>query len=108
MLTVSSPVAGAQEQIASLRYRHQLVSESLAGLEDRVATNTSELERMSHFYVDEYDDCDTRGALQPDTVDITDDDIQRELDEIRDLEQKKRTMEDRVNGMDRDLGGLMR
>ena len=39
---------------------------------------------------------------------VTEDDIKREDDEIRELEKKKRQLEDRVQGMDRDLGGLMR
>ncbi|RMJ24142.1 hypothetical protein PHISP_04977 [Aspergillus sp. HF37] len=102
------PVAGAQEKIASLRYRHQLISESLGQLEDRVASNTAELERMSRSYGDDYEDYDTGATLQSETVDVTDDDIEQELAEIRDLEEKKRALEDRVSGMERDLGGLMR
>ena len=39
---------------------------------------------------------------------VTEEDIQREDDEIRELEKKRRQLEDRVAGMDRDLGGLMR
>jgi hypothetical protein len=38
---------------------------------------------------------------------VTDEDIERELAEIRELERRKRTLEARVTGMDRDLGGLM-
>ena len=51
-----SPVSGAQEKIASLRYRHQLVTDSIVDLEDRVARNTAELEKMSHSYGGDYDD----------------------------------------------------
>lgn len=35
-------------------------------------------------------------------------DIQREEAEMRELEEKKRGLEARVSGMERDLGGLMR
>lgn len=63
---------------------------------------------MSQSYGDDHDDYDTTGPLQPETLDVTDDDIERELDEIRELEEKKRGLEDRVSGMERDLGGLMR
>lgn len=63
---------------------------------------------MSRSYGDGYEDYDTGVALQSETVDVTDDDIEQELAEIRDLEGKKRALEDRVSGMERDLGGLMR
>ncbi|KAE8351480.1 DASH complex subunit Spc34 [Aspergillus coremiiformis] len=101
------PVAGAQEKIASLRYRHQLMAESILKLEGRVARNTAELEKMSHSYGDGYDDYETTGTLQPDAADITEADIEREMEEIRELERKKRTLEAHVSGMERDLGGLM-
>lgn len=39
---------------------------------------------------------------------VTDEDIERELEEIRELETKKHRLEDRVTGIERDLGGLMR
>ena len=39
---------------------------------------------------------------------VTAEDIQKEEEAIRDLEIKKRTLEDRVSGMERDLGGLLR
>lgn len=63
---------------------------------------------MSHSYRDNYDDYDSGCALQLDTMDIAHDDVQRELDEIKDLEQRRLTLEDHVSGMERDLGGLMR
>ncbi|KAL4786437.1 DASH complex subunit Spc34 [Aspergillus varians] len=101
------PVAGAQDKIASLRYRNQLISESIAELEARVVRNTAELESMSRSYDDDYDDFDNRGSQNPEVTDITDADLDRELEEIRELERKKRSMEARVNGMERDLGGLL-
>ena len=39
---------------------------------------------------------------------VTEEDLMREDEEIRELEKKKRTLEDRVSGMERDLGGLLR
>ncbi|KAL4816167.1 DASH complex subunit Spc34 [Aspergillus spinulosporus] len=100
------PVAGAQDKIASLRYRNQVISESIAELEERVARNASELESMSHFHDDNYDELDNAGSLNTGLIDVTDADIERELKEIRELERRKRDLEDRVNGMERDLGGL--
>ena len=106
-LTVAlSPVAGAQDKIASLRYRNQVISESIAELEERVARNASELESMSHLHDDDYDELDNASSPSAGVLDVTDADIERELKEIRELERRKRNLEDRVNGMERDLGGL--
>ncbi|KAF7168259.1 hypothetical protein CNMCM5623_001302 [Aspergillus felis] len=88
------PVAGAQEKIATLRYRHELISDSIAQLEDRVARNTAELEQMSHSYGDEYDDYDNSTTTPQE---VTDADIEREMEEIRELERRKRALEARRN-----------
>lgn len=62
---------------------------------------------MSHSYGNEYDDYDTAPVAQPETADVTDADIEREMEEIRELERRKRVLENRVHGMERDLGELM-
>lgn len=100
-------MAGAQEKIASLRYRHDVFAKSITNLEKRVAKNSAELEQMRDSYGDDMDDYDMTGPVKTETSDITDEDIERELEEIRDLERRKRALEDRVTGMERDLGGLM-
>ncbi|RDW86137.1 uncharacterized protein DSM5745_02779 [Aspergillus mulundensis] len=101
------PVTGAQDKIASLRYRNQLISESIAELEEQVARNTTELECMSRFYNEEYDEFENTDPPDTGVAHVTDADLERELEEIRELERKKRNLEARVNGMERDLGGLM-
>ncbi|KAJ5116387.1 hypothetical protein N7456_000735 [Penicillium angulare] len=100
------PIPGAPEKISNLRYRHDMIAQSISGLEDRVDINTAELEQMRSGYGDE-DHFTTASVsgFQPDEV--TDQDIQRELAEIRELERRKQALEDRVTGMDRDLGGLI-
>ena len=104
-----SPVTGAKERIATLRYRYEVVSASLASLDERVARNTAELESMRRSYHDNEDYRGTPSAQpQPEVLDISDDDIARELGEIRDLESRKRALEERVSEMEKDLGGLMR
>lgn len=102
---MGSPIAGAAEKISSLRYRYQQVTESLARLEARVAENESALERMRRS--EREDDLESPEP-EPENLDVTDEDIQRELEEIRELERRKRMLEERVSGMERDLGGLMR
>ncbi|KAF9888448.1 hypothetical protein FE257_008726 [Aspergillus nanangensis] len=101
------PVAGAQDKIANLRYRHQVISNSLLELEDRVANNTAELERMSRSYGDDYDEFHTGVESHAEVSEVTDADIEREMEEVRELERRKRALEARVSGMERDLGGLI-
>lgn len=55
-----------------------------------------------HGSVREYDDTKLTEVL------ITAEDLENEEQEIRELERKKRALEDRVSGMERDLGGLLR
>ncbi|KAI2786629.1 hypothetical protein POX_g09017 [Penicillium oxalicum] len=101
------PVPGAQEKIETLRYRHETISESIARLEARVAASTAELEQMRHSYGDEEEELAPAPVANPDTPNVTEEDIERELSEIRELERRKRTLEARVTGLDRDLGGLL-
>lgn len=104
-----SPVSGAQEKIASLRQHYQEVSESVAYLEERVSEQARQLEEMNTDpYGDDYGHAEHPEQGQHEEVDITDEDIERELEEIRELEMRKRTLERRVDGMERDLGGLLR
>lgn len=64
---------------------------------------------MYHSYGDQDDDDNYTPApgSHPETPTVTDEDIERELAEIKELEKKKRALEERVTGMERDLGGLM-
>lgn len=39
---------------------------------------------------------------------MTADDVRREEEEVRELERKKRGLEDRVNSMGRDISGVLR
>ena len=41
-------------------------------------------------------------------IPLTREDLEREEQEVKELERKKRGLEERVEGMERDLGGLMR
>ncbi|PGH15286.1 hypothetical protein AJ80_05639 [Polytolypa hystricis UAMH7299] len=107
MLCSVYPISGAPERIATLRHRNQEVTESIAQLEDTVAQQAAQLERMNRsIYSHDYTSLD---HTEPEpAVQVTDEDIERELEEIRELERRKRTLEDRVSGMERDLGGLLR
>ncbi|KAL1959548.1 hypothetical protein VTO42DRAFT_1583 [Malbranchea cinnamomea] len=104
MLCNVYPIAGATEKIAALRHRYRELSESIECLEARVAEQSAQLERMNFNY-DAMDDMEPPKEQSPH---VTDEDIERELKEIRELEMRKQMLEDRVNGMERDIGGLLR
>lgn len=108
------PIAGAPEKISTLRKRHRQVAEAVAHYEGIVSKQAAKLERMnkSQDFGSEYeDDEDVEGVHATTNVDdnnITAEDLQRQKDEILELEHKKRILEERVSGMERDLGGLLR
>lgn len=84
-----------------------MISESIAQLEDRVTANTAELDQMRRSYGNDGEDFLPAPVVQPDVPEVTDEDLERELAEIRDLELRKRGLQERVNNMERDLGGLI-
>lgn len=111
------PIPGANDRIAQLRRRHQQLAANIEHYEGRVALQTRELERMhrpsgTSDYEDEDEDMMEAEAYVEGEEDfvapMTKEDLMREEEEIRELERKKRGLEDRVTGMERDLGGLMR
>lgn len=106
-----SPIPGANDRIAQLRRRHQQLAANIAHYEARVADQTKELRAMNRptsrtGHSDE--DSAEAGAGEEATTPLTKEDLEREEQEIRELERKKRGLEERVTGMERDLGGLMR
>jgi hypothetical protein len=64
----------------------------------RGASEPGEADEMANF------GNETPSAAVP----LTKEDLRREEEAIRELESKKKGLEDRVTGMERDLGGLMR
>ena len=59
-------------------------------------------------YEDEDLDEAIGGVEDQGEVHITTEDLQREQEEIRQLERRKKMLEERVSGMEKDLGGLNR
>ena len=111
-----SPISGAPERIASLRTRHEQLSSSIARYESKVTKQMIQLEKLNrHKDGDAFLDNEEEEELDRSLDDgdgpqfhVTEEDLMREDEEIRELEKKKRTLEDRVSGMERDLGGLLR
>jgi hypothetical protein len=113
LITECSPVPGAPEKISSIRTRHRQVTDSIAYYEERVAKQAAQLERLNRpqstgeYYEEDVDQA-VGGEESQEEAQITAEDLQREQDEIRELELKKKALEERVSGMERDLGGLNR
>lgn len=105
LLTVYQ-VPGAHDKIAAMRQRHARLEASLDYYENRLAEQTEQLGRLNRSrgdYVDEDDEA--AGEPQEEMV-LTADDLRREEEEVRQLESKKRGLEDRVHSMGRDISGL--
>ena len=116
-LTASpSPIVGSADQIASFRSRYAQLTSSIAHHEARVAKQETRLDRKNrpkHLDDDEEDREDEVSSSllsgeDEHPCDITEDDLEREQAEIQELDKKKRALEERVAGMERDLGGLQR
>ena len=111
-------IKGVAEQINQLRSKYSRVQGDVDKLEEKVQTQTRELERMNKgdndnpAFGDDYDveDHELRqeelGTMEE--LIVTEEVLRREEEEIRELESKKKELEDRVSGMEKDLGGLMR
>lgn len=103
--------------IASFRARYSQLTSSIKHYEAIVAEHSAQLHRM-HQSGDHMEDAsdNENESVKPasslpftkEAEEITEDDLAQEEEEIRELEKKKRALEERVNGMDRDLGGLLR
>lgn len=88
-----------------MRQRHARLESSLEYYETRLAEQTAQLSRLnrSRDYVDE--DAEIEHEPQEEAI-LTAEDLRREEDEVRQLESKKRGLEDRVHSMGRDISGL--
>ena len=82
----------------------------MSRLEAQVADQSAQLEGMNFKYdAPHYAGTSSSSRRQtPTPADISEQDLEREMEEIRELEARKKRLEDRVNGMDEDLGGLLR
>ena len=115
MLSLPSPIHGALEKINSLRARHEQLASSIDRYKARIAKQISQLDRMNRRDTHDdggeeylYDSDDDEVPVLPEVLHITAEEIEREEEEMRELEKKKRGLLDRVTSMERDLGGLLR
>lgn len=102
-------VPGVPDKIQTLRKRYQEISASLLSVEEKVRQQQSLSDRRNKgLRDDEMGDEDEPDidAVSQDTAAFTLEDFQAEEEEIRELEARKKTLEDRISGIERDLGGL--
>lgn len=98
------PVAGADQRISALRTRHSRIAESVLEYESKVMRQQTRLNRANHnAELDDHVEVEQKDVLYM----MTEDDLRAEEDEIRELEVKKKMLEERIAGMERDLGGLL-
>ena len=105
-----SPIPNANDRITSLRRRHQQLAANISHYEGVVADQTAQLQAMNRptSRTGHSDDGKVEADRVEVTIPLTREDLEREEQEVKELERKKKGLEDRVEGMERDLGGLMR
>lgn len=106
---VNSPIPGVRERIAAIRQRHSRLESSIEFYENRIAEQQVQLGRLnrSREYVEELEEAEAEPEVtmfQP----MSKEDLRREEEEVRQLERKKRGLEDRVHSMGRDISGVLR
>ena len=99
------PLPGAAERIRAQRQKWAHQSNTLAYYEAKVSEQSEALGRMNkdHWRDEEEEiaDDDVGGNG------LTEDDLRREEEEARELDKKKRELQERLRAMDKDLGGLL-
>lgn len=67
------------------------------------------MSRPDNFVTDDIDDEEPEDRINTSSVQrLTKDDLRREEDLVRELEKRKKLLEERVDGMTKDIGGILR
>ena len=103
-LCTAHEVPGAIDRIAALRQRHRHISTSIQTYEGQISKQQVSMSRFNTAGSEEQ----TRSNANESTPLFNEQDLAAEDNAIKELEAKKRALEARVAGMERDLGGLMR
>lgn len=111
------PIPGSKERIRSLQSRFDQLTASIGRYENRMSKQTLELSKINRrgglgeegyaASPNEISDIFPRNG-KSDELPITAEDLEKEEQDVRELERKKQALEERVSGMERDLGGLLR
>lgn len=111
-LCAACDVPGAATRVADLRARHEQISTSIQHYEGKVTKQQSSLHQLhGGSGEDEFPENtqeDFAAVASATMYTVTDDDLNAEEMAIKELELRKKGLEERVAGMQRDLGGLRR
>ncbi|KAI1773246.1 DASH complex, subunit Spc34 [Hypoxylon cercidicola] len=101
------PLPGALERIAAQRSKYAHSRSTLAYYEAKVAEQAETLGRMNKdHWMDEEDEEDGADDGAQEEI-LTEEDLRREEEEVRELDKKKRELQERLKAMEKDLGGLL-
>ncbi|KAI1493783.1 DASH complex, subunit Spc34 [Biscogniauxia mediterranea] len=100
------PLPGALERIPAQRSKYAHSRNTLAYYEAKVSEQAEALRQMNKDHWRDEDEDDAEADDNEEEI-ITEEDLRREEDEVRDLERKKRELQDRLRAMDKDLGALL-
>ncbi|KAI1073985.1 DASH complex, subunit Spc34 [Whalleya microplaca] len=102
------PLPGALERIPAQRSKYAHSKATLAYYEAKVSEQAEALGRMNkdHWMDEDEDDDAADGAEEGEEI-LTEESLRREEEEVRELDKKKRDLQERLKAMEKDLGGLM-
>lgn len=107
-LSAVYPLPGAEGRVAAIRQRWAGQANTLTYYETKVAEQAERLGRLGKR--DEFaEEEEVVGGGEDVVLDslMTEEDLRREEMEVRELEAKKRELQERLRAMDKDLGGLL-
>ena len=93
---------GARDRIAQLRSKHRAGRNTMAYYEAKVAEQAEQLAAYNKDWMDDESEEDDDGEVW------TVDDLKREEAEVREMEGRKRELQETLSMLQRDLGGLNR
>lgn len=108
-LCATFDVAGTTERVATLRDRHKQITTSIKYYEGKMSKQQSSLNRLDQTDIDDQantDGLEHGNSHSEASQGVTGEDIEAEEEAIRELEDRKKTLESRVLGMEQDLGRL--
>ncbi|KAI1503997.1 DASH complex, subunit Spc34 [Biscogniauxia marginata] len=101
------PLPGALDRIAAQRTKYAHSQNTLAYYEAKVSEQAEALRQMNKdHWMDEDEDYAEDDGNDKDEI-YTEEDLRREEDEVRDLDKKKKELQERLRAMEKDLGALL-
>lgn len=93
-----------------MRQRFNRLTSSIQHYEARVEEQTAQLSRMNRQreFGSDYEGEDIGDEEEVEETDFTVEDMRREEEEVKELERKKRGLEERVSNMEKDISGVLR